>query len=90
MKQLGIVLVFGLGVGVGCAAGTAVQTQVAQAQAPAGVQKWDYQCLSLRPGRDVDMELTRRGHTLGGMGWELVSVSGDATGTMACFKRPLP
>ena len=82
MKQLGIVLVFGLGVGVGCAAGTAVQTQVAEAQGPAGVQRWEYKCFNrVNPG-----PVEKEADFLGVEGWEMVA----STGGTWCFKRPLP
>jgi hypothetical protein len=81
MKQLGIVLVFGLGVGVGCAAGTAVQTQVAEAQAPAGVQRWEYKCFHrVYPG-----PVEEDANAIGVEGWEM----SGASQSVWCFKRPL-
>ena len=82
MRQIGIVLVFGLGVGVGCAAGTAVQTRVAQAQAP--VTRWEYQCLwpVATSAKNIRKKNLEKANKLGREGWELV---GDW-----CLKRPLP
>ena len=91
MRQLGIVLVFGLGVGVGCAAGTAVQTRVAQADAGAGASstappRWEVHCEHF----DSLKHMNERGSRLGAEWWEPFAAERGTTASYICFKRPLP
>jgi hypothetical protein len=75
----------------GCEASHAARSAIATAhadEAPAGMQQWDYACVSPDP-ENVQVEANR----LGKRGWELVAASpvGSGPGSIEskwCFKRP--
>jgi hypothetical protein len=55
------------------------------------MQKWEYHVEDMTYGKFIDTEIIKRLDELGELGWELVTVSTENSGTHnnAFFKRPI-